>query len=94
MEISIAYVLYLPRASDAYGYDLQTSVVIDEDWNPLLQDFRLSKVFIACDEKPELYTNVLPDCLRCVGPDRSDTYNRKAHSRGHRARQMDGPGNL
>jgi hypothetical protein len=27
-----------------HAYGLQTSIVVDEDWNPLLQDFRLSKV--------------------------------------------------
>lgn len=42
--------------SDAHSGHLQTSIVFDKDWNPLLQDFRLSKVLITRDtnSKPSL----------------------------------------
>jgi len=41
---SIVYVTCSSDDLGAYGYNLKTSIVVDENWNPLLQDFRLSKV--------------------------------------------------
>ena len=40
----VVYLIYLPGS---HAFDLKTSIVIDQDWNPLLQDFRLSKVLVT-----------------------------------------------
>ena len=47
MGISIVCVFFPPRSPSAHSENLQTSIVVDKDWNPLLQDFRLSKVFVT-----------------------------------------------
>jgi len=48
------YVFYQSLESGAHSDNLQTSIVVDKDWNPLLQDFRLSKVLVTGGLKPKL----------------------------------------
>ena len=45
-QLRTRFIVGVPQA---LAYDLQTSVVVDEDWNPLLQDFRLSKVTLRVE---------------------------------------------
>ena len=47
------YVFHPSSGPGTHSGDLQTSIVVDKDWNPLLQDFRLSKVPITRGVKPE-----------------------------------------
>ena len=47
---------------------MQTSIVIDKDGNPLLQDFRLSKVLVSRRTKPKLSLIFLQTAFDVSGP--------------------------
>ena len=75
MEISTPYVDHSWDGHEFHAHSLQTSIVMDKDWNPLLQDFRLSKVLVThgIGTGPLLMFHL--DSLRRVRSDRSNAHD-------------------
>ena len=75
MEISTPYVDHPWDGYEFHAHSLQTSIVMDKDWNPLLQDFRLSKVLVTHGIGAEQLLMFHLDSLRRVRSDRSNAHD-------------------